>query len=275
MGESAPAFYYNLIPRQSAVSQYAQAMVLLTTSENQAETIHQLQKLLDNRFSHARVLVRQLEQGPPFDAPIEARLFGPDLERLQSLGEELRAILVNTPGVIHTRAETGDVLPKIGISVDEDKAQAAGLSLTDIAIQLNAATEGIIGGSVIEATEELPVRVRLDHVNRNDLANLTSIDIINPNVASDEAVESRNYRGVPISAIAETGLETEYGSITHLAGQRMNELQAFLPAGVLPSTVLTSIQERLDKPNFQSDFRPAIPCISEENRQNATKLLTT
>ena len=54
IGESAPAFYYNLIPRRSSVSQYAQAMVQLTSAENQAETIHRLQAKLDREFAHAR-----------------------------------------------------------------------------------------------------------------------------------------------------------------------------------------------------------------------------
>ncbi len=251
VGESAPAFYYNLIPRKSAVSQYAQAMVQLTTAENQAETIHRFQSLLDRRFSHAQVLVRQLEQGPPFDAPVEVRLFGPDLDRLQQLGAELRAILVNTPGVIHTRVETGSALPKIVFDVKEENARAAGMNLTDIALQLNASTEGILGGSIIEATEELPVRVRLDNENRNDLGNLASLDIVNPLVGSGDPTHGSNYRGIPMSAIAETRLDSEFGSITHLAGRRMNELQAFIPAGVLPSTVLRAFQKQLEESKFE------------------------
>ena len=249
VGESAPAFYYNMIPRRAAVSQYAQAMVQLTSAEDQAATIHHLQEVLDRRFAHARVLVRQLEQGPPFDAPLEVRLFGPDLDRLQKLGSELRRMLVDTPGVIHTRAEADDVLPKIALKIKEENARAAGLSLTDIAFQLNASTEGTIGGSIIEATEELPVRVRLDDQNRSDLADLASLDVIN-SAASREPGDD-TYRGVPIMAIADIELESEYGSITHLAGRRLNEIQAFIPAGVLPSTVLTRFQEKLAASNFK------------------------
>jgi len=88
VGESAPAFYYNLIPKRSNVSQYAQAIIQLKSFEGQTKKIHQLQALVDANFAHARVLVRQLEQGPPFDAPIEVRLFGPDLDRLQVLGSK-------------------------------------------------------------------------------------------------------------------------------------------------------------------------------------------
>jgi multidrug efflux pump len=179
---------------------------------------------------------------------VEVRLFGPDLEELRELGAELRSILVNTPGVIHTRSETDDLLPKIALDIDEENARAAGLDLTEIALQLNASTEGAIGGSIVEATEELPVRVRLGDSNRNDVANLASLNLIN---SRSLAPDSDLYRGVPITALGEVKLESEYGSISHLAGRRLNEIQAFIPAGVLPSTVLTAFQDRLAAADFK------------------------
>lgn len=253
LGESAPAFYYNLIPRRAGVSQYAQAMVQLTSAENQAETIHRLQAKLDRQFAHARVLVRQLEQGPPFDAPVEVRLFGPDLERLQQLGEDLRRVLVDTPGVLHTRSEMDEALPGISLAIKEENARAAGMSLTDVALQLNAATEGVFGGSIIEATEELPVRVRLGNDSRASIENIASLDFVNPAAAQNNGALSETYRyqGVPFSALADISLTSEFGSITHLAGRRMNEIQVYIPAGMLPSKVLSAFEQRLDESGFE------------------------
>ena len=247
VGESAPTFYYNLIARRSNVSQYAQAMVQLNSFEGQTQKIHQLQTLLDAKFANARVLVRQLEQGPPFDAPIEVRLFGPDLDRLKSLGDEVREILVNTPGIIHTRAELDDTLLKVSLDVDLQSAKAAGLSLTDIASQLNAATEGEVGGSIIEATEEMPVRVRLDDRNRAKFTNLASLDIVNFQATG---LDASQYRGVPVSALGEFKTTTDFSAIQHFNGMRMNEIQAFTPAGMLPSKVLSAFEERLAASDF-------------------------
>jgi len=90
LGESAPSFYYNVIPRRKNSSNYAQAIVQLHSEEGARETIHSLQEELDRNFADARLLVRQLEQGPPFEAPVEVRVEGPDLERLREFGEEVR-----------------------------------------------------------------------------------------------------------------------------------------------------------------------------------------
>ena len=250
IGESAPAFYYNLIPRRRGVSQYAQALVRLNTIENQAKIIHRLQARLDREFSHARILVRQLEQGPPFDAPVEVRIYGPDLERLQQIGSQVRRVLVDTPGVIHTRAELDEVLPKLTFNIKDEQAQAAGLRLTEVANQLSANTDGKLGGSIVEATEELPVRVRLDNASRSGLTGISNLNIINSSARSD-AFSAGRYQGIPISAIADVDLDSEYGSITHLAGTRLNEIQVYIPAGVLPATVLGAFQERLEQSGFE------------------------
>ncbi|MEM7785766.1 MAG: efflux RND transporter permease subunit, partial [Planctomycetota bacterium] len=246
IGESAPAFYYNLIPRRVGISQYAQALVKLKTFQNQSDLIHRLQQKLDREFAHARVLVRQLEQGPPFDAPVEVRLFGPDLKTLRELGGEIRSLLVKTPGVIHTRSEMDEALPKVSFEVNEEQARRAGLSLTDIASQMNATTEGAIGGSILEATEELPVRVRVANSQRADLDQISQMNILQRNQMTNQ-----DYGAVPLSAIADLNLVPEYGSITHLAGMRLNEIQVYIPAGVLPSSVLSRFQTRLEKSDFQ------------------------
>ena len=44
-------------------------------------------------------MIRQLEQGPPFSAPVEMRIYGPNLKRLQELGEQARSLLVQIPKV--------------------------------------------------------------------------------------------------------------------------------------------------------------------------------
>ena len=247
VGESVPTFYYNLIARRANVSQYAQAIVQLNSFEGQKEKIHQMQTLLNAKFAHARVLVRQLEQGPPFDAPVEVRLFGPDLDRLQTLGMEVRQVLVGTPGVIHTRAELDETLLKVSLDVNVENAKAAGLSLTEIANQINAATEGEIGGSIIEATEEMPVRVRLNDQYRSKFANLASLDVVNLD-ANGSA--SDVYRGVPVTTLGEFKSKSEYSAIQHIDGVRVNEIQGFIPAGMLPSRVLGAFEKRLADSGF-------------------------
>lgn len=246
LGESAPTFYYNVVPRRKNTARYAQALVKLDSAEEIRPLIHQLQAKLDREFPGSRALVRQLEQGPPFDAPIEVRVFGSDLEQLHLVGEEVRQVVNGTPRVIHSRSELSERLPKIAFKIDEEQARLAGLDHTSIASQLEAALEGAIGGSVLEATEELPVRVRVYDELRANTNSIGSVDLLGENQSTSQEGASNRYSGVPIGSLAKMNVKPELGAIMHFNGRRLNEIQAFLPAGVLPSEVQEVVQQRLD-----------------------------
>lgn len=249
LGESAPTFYYNVIPRRKNFSNYAQAIVTLDSSEDLPELIHELQRIANQEFTAERVLVRQLEQGPPFDAPIEIRLFGPNLRKLREKGSELRRLVVNTPGVIHTRCDLSEARPKVDFQVDEEKARLVGLTNQEIARQLSQTLEGETGGSIREETEELPVRVRVANESRADLSTIRGLQILGK-TNQGLAENSDLLPGIPVSALGEDHLINEESTIVHLSGRRMNEIQTFIPAGVLPAEVLVPFKKKLAESGF-------------------------
>ena len=244
MGESAPKFYYNFTGNRENQSHYAQAMVQLNTDKEVATIVQDLQNNLDAQFPSARILVRQLQQGPPYDAPIEMRIFGSDLNELRRLGIEAREILTTVPDVIHVRDDLTEALPKLGLSVDEEQAQQAGLTNTAIAQQLESYLEGAIGGSILEATENLPVRVRVSNIERADLSQISSL-----NLSAGGSNNNNDFRST--SALGEFDLVPELANIARYNEQRVNTVQGYITAGVLPSVVLANFQERLEAENFQ------------------------
>ena len=101
LGRSSPTFYYNVVPRRKSSPYYAQAFVELASTNRALRPealVNELQTVL-NQVEEARVTVRLLEQGPPFDSPIEIRLLGPDRRRLIELGDQLRNFLAGTRGL--------------------------------------------------------------------------------------------------------------------------------------------------------------------------------
>lgn len=248
VGESAPVFYYNLIPTRKNQSRYAQAIVKRSTGLDNVKVIHRLQKRLDEMFPQTLPLVRQLEQGPPFYAPVEVRVFGPDLEQLQNLGDQVRLVLSQTPQVIHTRAELSEQLPKLQLQIDEEETRSVGLSPIDVARQFEWALDGARGGSVVEATEELPIRVRALSAQRSSLDEILSFNLKQPGTSNSTDAFATN---VPLLTIARIDLVPEISGIPRFNNRRMNEVQAFIPAGVLPAEVLRDFQQRLK----ESDFR--------------------
>ena len=247
-GTYAPTFYYTVdrFGIKGEIPHYATAMVQISSGTSSRQLIQTLQKQLNQACPSARVLVKQLEQALPIP-PIELRLTGPNLNTLRELGSQARSQLVQLPNVTHTRTSLGEAIPKIALSLDEEQAQLTGLDNTQIAQQLNAHLEGNRGGSILEDTEELPVRVRLANSDRADLEQLTTLDLI-PN---HQLSSPKNSPSLPLSALGQINLVPKTAVITRRNGQRVNTVQGFITAGVLPSTVLANFQQRLNDINFQ------------------------
>ena len=246
-GTYAPAFYYSVsrLGIKGGIPHYAAAMVQISSGTSSRQLIQTLQKELNQACPEARVLVKQLEQSLPVP-PIELRLYGSNLDSLREIGNQARSQLVQLPNVTHTRTSLGEVLPKLALTLDEEQAQLTGLDNTQIAQQLNANLEGTLGGSILEDTEELPVRVRLSNSTRTNLDQITTLDLVPHNQLSPE-----NSASVPLSTLGQINLVPETAIITRRNGQRVNTVQGFITAGVLPSTVLANFRQRLSDSNFQ------------------------
>ncbi|MGB0560394.1 MAG: efflux RND transporter permease subunit [Spirulinaceae cyanobacterium] len=240
LGESAPQFFYNVVAGRENAPDYAQGIVQVNDTRDLRGTIQSLQTELDAAFPNAQVLVKQLEQGPPFDAPIELRLYGSDVAQLRSLGNDLRRELIALPEVIHTRADLTEALPKLALDVDEVQARRVGLDNGAIAQQLDSALEGAVGGSILEGTEDIPVRVRVGDSTRGTLDRVASLDLVN---GQNETV--------PLDALADVDLVPNLATISRYNGERINTVQAFITAGSLPATVLGAFEQRLEEQGFE------------------------
>ncbi len=238
-GSNAPKFYYNMLGGDDGSAFYAQALVQLRGRENYFETIREIQDTLDRRFPEAQFIARQLEQGPPFDAPIEVHVQGPDLERLREIGDRLRAELASVPEVVHTRATLADGRPKLWLETDDEEVRLAGLDKVTIAGQMQGMFEGVLAGSLIEGTEELPVRIRVARGSRGNFSTLASLDVLLP------TAEGAEPEAAPLDSLGRLQLVPELSNIPHRNGLRTNTVQGFLTAGTLPSVVLEQFEDRL------------------------------
>ncbi|CTQ48534.1 efflux RND transporter permease subunit [Jannaschia donghaensis] len=242
IGRSAPAFYYNITGGRDAAARHAQALVRTSGKAATETVLPDLQRRLPALAPEAQVLVRGLVQGPPVAAPVELRLVGDDLDALRDRGAALRRIVAAAPSVTLARSSITDGAPKVGIRVDEARARLVGLTPGDVAGQLEGALVGTTGGSMIEGTDMLAVRVRLDDAVRGDVSAIRDMPLILPG--------GDTFAATPLSAIADVVLEPGAGQITRRDGERANTVQAFLLRGILPEEALVDIKARVAASGF-------------------------
>ncbi|MEZ9236123.1 efflux RND transporter permease subunit [Shewanella sp. 10N.286.52.A9] len=263
VGGNTPSFYYNLTQRQQGATNYAQAMVKVTDFNAANRLILSLQQEFDADFPQAQILVRKLEQGPPFNAPVELRIYGPSLDTLNQLGERARGLLMDTEDVIHTRATLSAGSPKVWLQINEDASLMSGLSLSDIAKQIEMATTGIIGGSILEQTESLPVRVRLADTSREEATRLAELNLV-----------SSQGDTIPLSAVSQNQINVSRGGIPRRNGERVNTIEAYIVSGVLPGKVLNDVKTRLEQIELPSGYHLEIGGESAKRDEAVGNLLS-
>ena len=239
IGESAPAFYYNMYRSRENIPSWAEALVLTHDARRTDDLIRRLQVELDREFPGARTIVRGIDQGPPVTAPLEIKIFGPNLAVLQQLGETFRQRIASVPAVTHTTADLSGGAPKLVFHLEEEKLRLAQLQLTDAATALEHSLRGRVGGEVLEGTERLPVRVRLKETDWGTSERIADIRI--PVARGDAGM----IAGVPLNAVGSPRLEPAQSPISRLDGERINTIQGFLVRGVLPQEALEVLQEDL------------------------------
>ncbi|MCW4439159.1 efflux RND transporter permease subunit [Vibrio splendidus] len=266
VGANFPSFYYNLQARQNNAPYFSQAMVKTENFDQANALIPQLQKVLDNEVPEAQILVRKLNQGPPFTAPVELRVYGENLDTLKAIGEDVRLILAGVPHVTHTRETLQPGTPKVWLKVDEDTAKLNGISLNQFAGMLQTTLTGRESGSVIEGSESVPIRVRVADEARENLAHLSNIRLpISSDVYST---------GINVSTLAELELTTSRGAITRRNGQRVNTIEGYIEAGVLPQTVLNEFQKRLENYQMPSGYTIGFGGESAERDNSVNSLIS-
>lgn len=242
IGESAPAFYYNMYRSRENIPSWAEALVLTRDARRTDDLIRRLQVEFDRDFPEARIIVRGIDQGPPVTAPLEIEIFGPNLAVLQELGEKFRQRIASVPAVTHTTADLSGGAPKLVFHLQEEKLRLAQLQLTDAAIALNDSLRGRVGGEVLEGTERLPVRVRLRETDWGTSERIADIRIP---VAGRGAQDSGMIAGVPLNVLGSPRLVPAQSPISRLDGERVNTVQGYLVRGVLPQEALELLQEDL------------------------------
>lgn len=231
IGESAPAFYYNMYRSRDGIPSFAEALVFTHDARITDSVIRRLQPQLDSAFPEAQIIVRGLDQGPPVQAPLELKISGPDLAVLQELGESMRLRLEKIPVVTHTSASLNGGAPKIEWQLDEGKLRLANRQLGDAARALNGSLIGVTGGEMLEDTERLPVRVRLAQSDSSNMA------LFGDTYVSIGGADG-NRPGFLLSSIGAMDLVPSQSPIVREDGQRINIAQAFLVRGVLPDEAM-------------------------------------
>jgi multidrug efflux pump subunit AcrB len=287
LGRSAPTFYYNVVPRRPSSPNYAQAFVDVAANTSVDTFVDQLQSEIDAEIFDARVLVRKLQQGPPFEAPIEVRIVGHDLKLLEQLGADVRVILATVPQVTHARDDLADKPQRISLEIDSELANRNGLSKNEISRFLYSSLQGSDAGEFNFRGDLIPVRVVTDFPDQQKLKTLSAMQM-NVRSHNNGSQRSQSTQGAPVApakqapraavsigSLGQFKLSSDSGAIIRLDGERVNEVKAYLRSGVLPSEALSRFKQKLGGSDFRlpEGYRIELGGEAEKRREAVSTLV--
>ncbi len=107
--------------------------------------------------------------------PVGIKIFGPNLDTLQALGEEAERIVRRIPGTRSAFAERGVSGYYVDIDVDRPEAARYGLNVGDVHNAIMATVGGMNATVTVEGRERYAVNVRYPRELRDDLQNLREV----------------------------------------------------------------------------------------------------
>jgi cobalt-zinc-cadmium resistance protein CzcA len=165
---------------------------------------------------------------------VAIKVFGEDLDRLASIGDEINGMIANVPGVSSPKLERVTGLPQISIKYDKDKLALYGLKIADISQIIRAGFAGETTGLVYEGEKRFDLVVRLDQASRSDIENLKNF-----------FVPLADGQQIPLSQLADIDYEDGPQQISREDGRRRIVL-GFNVKGRDVKSVVHDIQAKLD-----------------------------
>ncbi|MEA1996769.1 MAG: efflux RND transporter permease subunit, partial [Gemmatimonadota bacterium] len=225
VGKGNPRIHYNVI-RKPETSHHGQIWVQL--HEEDKGKLHGIIEGLRERFEYlpaGRIEVKELEEGPPVEAPVEIKVIGPNLDILSDIAADVEAMIQATAGTININNPMRTSSTDLAVKINHEKARMLGVSSVDIDRTVRAAIAGMpasvyrdAGGDPYDIVLRLPVGNR---------PAMEDFDRIYLNTYTGEQVSLRSLAKLEFrkgyKKIDHIGLEREVTVIADVAGRNVNE----------------------------------------------------
>ncbi|NBC25757.1 MAG: AcrB/AcrD/AcrF family protein [Bacteroidetes bacterium] len=244
-GHGNPQVYYNRIPREF---QKNHGQVLVNFKEWDPEQFYRALNRFQTVFEtypDAMISFRELKNGAPFNAPIEIRVIGENLDSLRNLSAQVEEIIRNTDGTKDVDNPLSNDKTDLSVSVNRDKAGMYGVSMLEIDQTVRAAMSGLfVDEATFDDNEEYPLVVRLPFSDHPVVTDFEKI-----------YVSSRQGNQVPLKQLADIHYESSTAQIIHYNLDRSTSVTANVTNPDQTGAITQQIIRQLDELEWPEGYR--------------------
>lgn len=191
--------------QEEADPKYAHILVNTSSFAVNNAMIEKIDQFSFNNITNAEVKVGSLGAGGG-GVPIEIKVSGDTPDELAKISGAIKSKLLAINGTKNIKDDWGPKSKKFLIEVDQNRAQAAGLSSKDIATSLRTVLDGFQTGEYREEDKSIPIVMRSEAGQQQSLASLETLNIFS----------QTSGKSVPLLQVANIKPQWQYATIKRL-----------------------------------------------------------
>ncbi|RYZ74934.1 MAG: efflux RND transporter permease subunit [Lysobacteraceae bacterium] len=233
VGTGSPRFYLPL-DQQLPQANFSQFVVTATDLPAREALRSWMMEEIGPQFPQLQFRVTRLENGPPVGYPIQFRVSGEHIDRVQALAQQVAAQVRGNPDVSNVNLDWDEPSKVLRLRIDQDRARAMGVSSSDVSHFLTSSLSGLRVSTYREGNELVEILLRGPDEERARLDLIGSLAV--PTASGS----------VPLAQIASVQYAFEDGIIWHRNRLPTVTVRADIRDGITAPTVVAKILPTLE-----------------------------
>ena len=236
VGHGNPRMYYNVIPK-NFTQHHAQIIVHLEKWDRERfyNTFDELRETFSS-YPGAKIKVNELQNGPPYDAPIAIQILGDDLDTIKTYADQLEDLIERTPGTLNVNNPLAINRMNIRTRIKRDKAGMFGVQFADIDLSVRTALNGnSLGKMNYPDGSEYDIVARMQEGKEASVSDFQKI-----------SVASVTGTQIPLRQVADIVFEPSASQIDHRELQRNTTVTADVEPNANSREITLEIIDQLD-----------------------------
>ncbi|MDR2958073.1 MAG: efflux RND transporter permease subunit [Stenotrophomonas sp.] len=234
VGTGSPRFYLPL-DQQLPATNFAQFVILAKDTKAREAARSWLLKEVIPQFPDVQMRVTRLENGPPVGYPVQMRISGEHIERVQAIARQVEAKVRQNPHVINVNLDWSEPSKVVRLVIDQERARALGVSSAQVSQFLSSSLAGQSVSVYREGNRQIEMLLRGPADERNQLELLSSL-----------SMPTANGGSITLSQVATMEYGFEDGIIWHRNRLPTVTVRADIGDGMQPLDVVHQILPTLD-----------------------------
>lgn len=245
---------------------FSSMIIKLKEGADSIKTIKDLRgKIALENLGTTKVHVLEIQAGPPSEAPIEITVSGENLEELDKISKDFKAILEDVPGTTNIRTSDVETNGEFSITIDRAKAKMYGVTAKQIALTLRNAVNGITATTINDDGESFDIVVKSDlsgkeKTNRTNIGMIDSLNIATP------------VGEIPLKMFTSSSLTSNRDSILHEEGDRIVKIYGYPENNASITSIVSEFQKRIKNYNLGAGYKVSYGGDVEEIQKSFTEM---